>query len=210
MRELAKTLAQEMPNILHHRRRHAKKTDLRRTGGASPASCHCQVVNELNSFVPLSPTSFQRNHHQPASVPCQQFGVLVFFLSSGPRTHRSVLERCVWVNCAVCCLGAPQRDVDGESGRHTPQMARSSFASTAMSMTLNLTLKRTVAPAFLHTRATVRSVAAALVRNLPERLHAARWRPKMSNSAPHSWPLPHAMAVLSSRGPQCGSVVVRL
>ena len=35
VRELAKTLAQEMPNILHHRRRHAKKTDLRRTGGAS-------------------------------------------------------------------------------------------------------------------------------------------------------------------------------
>ena len=50
-------------------------------------------------------------------------------------------------------------------------MALSSLAATAMFMSRSIALQRTVAPRVL---------------SLPERLHAARWRPVLSNAIPHS------------------------
>ena len=62
-------------------------------------------------------------------------------------------------------------------------MALSSLAATARFMSRSIALQRTVAPASL---AKVLSGASARVLNLPERLHAAQWRPVLSNRFLHS------------------------
>ena len=63
---------------------------------------------------------------------------------------------------------------------------RSSFALTATFMSRNFVWHRTVAPASLHTRARDLSGSTALVRNRPERGHAALCLPHTSKWLPHS------------------------
>ena len=68
----------------------------------------------------------------------------------------------------------------------TTSISLSSVAGTCTFMSRNLTLRVTVAPASLHTRANVLSVGKARLFNLPDCGQAARCLPKISFWPPHS------------------------
>ena len=116
-----------------------------------------QIVDKLHGFLTPSSASVQCNHDQSASVPGQQLKILPFLVLAGPpavapsstaalgravplavKTLRNVMST---ANCAPWWSGSPAANTS----------TLSSLAGTAMSMSRNLQLQRTVAPASRHT-----------------------------------------------------------
>ena len=100
-----------------------------------------------------------------------------------PPLHR-LGEACLWLSLWSDVRRQLSPVDEWQTGRE--HLHRSRIVGTAMLMSTNFALKRTDAPASRHSLASVRSGAAALVRNLPEWGHAALCRPWSSRIKPHS------------------------
>ena len=147
-----------------------------------------QIVDKLHGFLTPSSASLQCNHDQSASVPGQQLKILPFLVLAGPPADCAIFHCRIGARCAARGQNASQRNVHCQlcsmvewkpCRQHLDRPL--SLAGTAMFMSRNLQLQRTVAPASRHTLASVFSGAMARVLNLPEREHAARCRPRQSN-----------------------------
>ena len=141
-----------------------------------PCSSCRQIIHELDGFG--TPSS-------AAPVARKQLGVLPFLIHSCSGAHNAV-------HSSSSRARHPRRGQDTpapwNSGRPDAKTstALSSQAGTAMFMSTNFALHRTVAPASRQTLASVRSGASARVRSLPECGQAALWRPRQSKTTPHS------------------------
>ena len=149
-----------------HRRLHARAAEWNRAGGTSRALTAAKL-------------STNWRNDQATPVATEEF-----------RVRRSLSSRAL-VHTAPSPLAVPVPSATELRRtmivlKRETSMAPSSLAATARFMSRSIALQRAVAPASRQTLAKVLSGANARVLSLLERLHAALWRPVLSNAIPHS------------------------